>query len=183
MLSIFDNNEYLKSIQNFETVRVEMVCHGNICRSPMAAAIMHGKSLEIDSPNFVVTSSGTSAYHQGEGPHPLSQKVWEKYGFEYRHRSQPFKKQSFLDTDLILVADQTNRAQILAATSNGADKAKVFMLRQFDPVLSHIDPFGREAGDLAIPDPWGFEIDAYEEVYLQIEKAIDGMIEFFTKGR
>jgi len=183
MSTVFENSAYLKSILNFETVRVEMVCHGNICRSPMAAAMLHGKSLEITSPNFVVTSSGTSAYHQGEGAHPLSQTVWEMHGFEYRHRSQPFKKQSFLDTDLILVADQTNRAQILAAATNEADKAKVFMLRQFDPTLSHIDPSGREAGELAIPDPWGSEIDAYEEVYLQIEKAIDGMIGFFTKGR
>jgi protein-tyrosine phosphatase len=176
-------NSYLQSIRNFETVRVEMVCHGNICRSPMAAAMMHGKSLEIDSPNFVVTSSGTSAYHKGEGPHPLSQKTWENHGFEYRHKSQPFSKQSFLDTDLILVADQTNRAMILASTTNEADKAKVFMLRQFDPALAHIDPFGREAGELAIPDPWGYEIDAYEEVYLQIERAVNGLIRFFTEGR
>ena len=178
----FDNS-YLRSIKNFESVRVEMVCHGNICRSPMAAAMMHGKSLEIASPNFVVTSSGTSAYHKGEGPHPLSQKVWEKHGFDYRHKSQPFSKQSFLDTDLILVADQTNRAMILASTTNEADKAKVFMLRQFDPALAGIDPFGKEAGELAIPDPWGYEIDAYEEVYLQIERAVDGLINFFTEGR
>ena len=176
-------SQYLQSIRNFETVRVEMVCHGNICRSPMAAAMMHGKSLEISSPNFVVTSSGTSAYHKGEGPHPLSQKVWEKHGFDYRHKSQPFSKQSFLDTDLILVADQTNRAMILAATTNDADKAKVFMLRQFDPDLATLDPFGKQAGELAIPDPWGYEIDAYEEVYLQIERAVDGLIQFFSEGR
>jgi protein-tyrosine-phosphatase len=57
------------------------------------------------------------------------------------------------------------------------------MLRQFDPALVAIDPFGKEAGDLAIPDPWGYEIDAYEEVYVQIERAVDGLIAFFTKGR
>lgn len=176
-------NSYLESIRNFDVVRVEMVCHGNICRSPMAAAILHGKSLEIDLPNFVVTSSGTSAYHQGEGPHPLSQKTWENHGYEYRHKSQPFSKQSFLDTDLILVADQTNRAMILGSTTNEADKSKVFMLRQFDPVLSHLDPAGKDAADLAVPDPWGYEIDAYEAVYQQIEKAIDGMISFFTNQR
>ncbi len=177
------HNEYLKSIQNFDTVRVEMVCHGNICRSPMAAAMLHGKSLEISSPNFVVTSSGTSAYHQGEPAHPLSQKTWENHGFDYRHRSQPFSKQSFLDTDLILVADQTNRAMILGSTTNTADRAKVFMLREFDVSLSHIDPQGKEAGDLAVPDPWGYEIDAYEAVYEQIEKAVDGLITFFTSHR
>ena len=149
----------------------------------MAAAILHGKSLEISTPNFVVTSSGTSAYHQGEGPHPLSQKTWESHGYNYRHKSQPFSTQSFLDTDLILVADQTNRAMIVGSTTNETEKSKVFMLRQFDPSLSHIDPTGKHAGELAVPDPWGNEIDAYEEVYHQIEKAIDGMIAFFTSER
>ena len=57
------------------------------------------------------------------------------------------------------------------------------MLRQFDPALSHLDPFGKEAGDLAVPDPWGYEIDAYEAVYQQIEKAIDGMIAYFTSPK
>ena len=157
-----------------------MVCHGNICRSPMAAAILHGKSLEISSPNFVVTSSGTSAIHKGEEANVLSQKTWEKHGYQYRHRSQPFSTQSFLDTDLILVADQTNRAMILAATTNTADSAKVFMLREFDPSLAHIDSYGKEAGELAVPDPWGFGIEAFEEVYIQIEQAVNGLISYFT---
>ena len=149
----------------------------------MAAAILHGKSLEIDSPNFVVTSSGTSAYHKGESAHHLSQEVWERHGFDYRHKSQPFSKQSFMDTDLILVADQTNRAMIFGATDFQNDKNKFFLLREFDPALSGIDPFGRESGELVIPDPWGSEIDAYEEVYAQIEKAIDGLIHYFTSER
>ena len=149
----------------------------------MAAAILHGKSLETASPNFVVTSSGTSAFHKGEGPNPLSQEVWEKHGFEYRHRSQPFSTQSFLDTDLILVADQTNRAMILASTTNSAEKAKVFMLREFDPELNGIDPLGRNAGELAVPDPWGSGVEAFEDVFGQIEQAIDGLITYFTKGR
>ena len=177
------DNRYLLSIQNFETIRVEMVCHGNICRSPIAAALLHTKSLEILSPNFVVTSSGTSAYHQGEGPHPLSQKTWENHGITYRHKSQPFSKQSFLDTDLILVADQTNRAMILAAAKNTVEKSKVMMLRELDPLLAGIEPFGKEAGDLAIPDPWGYEIDAYESVYEQIERAVDGLINFFVSSK
>lgn len=180
---MYSISEYLQSIRRFDTIRVEMVCHGNICRSPIAAAILHNKSIEVLSPNFVVTSSGTSAYHQGESAHPLSQKVWEAHGISYRHKSTPFSKQSFLDTDVILVADQTNRAMILTAAKNMAEKSKVMMLREFDPALSHIDPFGKDAGELAIPDPWGYEIDAFESVYQQIDQAIDGLIQFFAKGR
>ena len=88
-----------------------------------------------------------------------------------------------MDTDLILVADQTNRAIIFGATDFQNDRNKVFLLREFDPTLSRIDPFGKDSGELVIPDPWGSEIDAYEEVYAQIEKAIDGLIHYFTSER
>ena len=50
-------------------IRVLFVCLGNICRSPVAAAIFRKrvkeKGLEIE---FVADSAGTSAYHIGEPP-------------------------------------------------------------------------------------------------------------------
>ena len=174
---------YLESLRGNEIIRVEMVCHGNICRSPMAAAMMHGKAQSIEIPKFVVTSSGTSAFHEGEGAHPLSQKTWENHGFTYSHTSKPFKKSSFDSVDIFLVADQTNRAMIMNSCRGDSDREKVFLLRQFDPALSAIDPFGRDSDSLIVPDPWGYEIDAYEEVYAQIELALDGLINYFAKER
>jgi protein-tyrosine-phosphatase len=50
-------------------IAVEMVCLGNICRSPMAAAVLHNKVMKIQAPRIVVSSSGTSDYHVGEGAH------------------------------------------------------------------------------------------------------------------
>lgn len=68
-------NEYLKGLASRDVIRVEMVCLGNICRSPMAAAVLHNKTLELSNPRFVVTSSGTSGWHDGEGAHHLSEKT------------------------------------------------------------------------------------------------------------
>ena len=147
----------------------------------MAAAMMHGKAQEIEVPKFLVTSSGTSAFHSGEGPHPLSQKTWEKHGLSYSHTSKQFRKSSFDSVDIFLTADQTNRAMILNQCRTEAEREKVFLLRQFDPALASIDPFGRDADSLIVPDPWGYEIDAYEEVYGQIELALNGLIEFFVR--
>lgn len=146
----------------------------------MAAAMMHGKAQSILNPTFIVTSSGTSAYHAGEGAHPLSKKTWERHGFFYSHTSKQFKKSSFDSVDIFLTADQTNRAMILNSCRNESDAEKVFLLRQFDPALSAIDPFGPDADALIVPDPWGYEIDAYEEVYSQIEVALDGLIAYFS---
>ena len=31
-----------------------------------------------------------------------------------------------------------------------------------------------------MPDPWGFGIEAFEEVYIQIEQAVNGLISYFA---
>ena len=169
-------NEYLKSLALRDVIRVEMVCLGNICRSPMAAAVLHNKTLELSHPRFIVTSSGTSGWHDGEGAHHLSEKTWKAAGYSFEHVSRKFQINFFGEADLILPMDLTNRANILNAARSDADKAKVFMLRSFDPFLSHINPTSREAEQLQVPDPWGETIEAYQEVLEMIERATDGLI-------
>lgn len=157
-------------------IKVEMVCLGNICRSPMAAAILFNKAKARTDLEIVVSSSGTSSWHAGEGAHHLSQKTWEAAGFRYDHTARQFSMSSFDDVDLILAMDLTNRANILNAARNDGDRAKVKMLRSFDPTLAHIDPISPEAQALVVPDPWGNEIEAYQEVFVMVEKAVDGLI-------
>ena len=159
-----------------KTIAVEMVCLGNICRSPMAAAVLHNKALALDSPKLIVSSSGTSNYHIGEGAHKLSQKTWEAAGYEYEHVAAQFNPKSFESQDFILCMDLTNRAMVLNATKNDQQRAKVFMLRSFDPALSHIDATSRQGEELVVPDPWGEEIDSYKKVLEMIERATDGFI-------
>ena len=50
------------------------------------------------------------------------------------------------------------------------------MLRQFDPELKGIDPLSRQGEELVVPDPWGMEMDAFEEVLEMVERATDGLI-------
>ena len=170
------SSPYLASLRNKDELHIEMVCLGNICRSPMAAAILHNKSLELVRPRVIVTSSGTSNYHIGDGAHPLSKKTWERAGYQYTHVAKQFNPASFQSQDLILAMDLSNRALILTATKSEADREKVFLLRQFDPELERIDPISREGADLQVPDPWGEEIDAYQEVLEMIERAVNGLL-------
>ena len=46
--------------------------------------------------------------------------------------------------------DLTNRAIIKGATDDETFKSKVFLLRQFDPALEHIDPYAPEAEKLSL---------------------------------
>ena len=72
--------------------------------------------------------------------------------------------------------DLSNRAMVLTAAKNESDRQRVFLLRQFDPALSHVDPLSREASELQVPDPWGEELDAYQEVLEMIERAVNGLL-------
>ena len=72
--------------------------------------------------------------------------------------------------------DLSNRAMVLTAAKNESDCQRVFLLRQFDPELQNIDPVSREANLLQVPDPWGEEIEAYQEVLHMIESAVAGLL-------
>jgi len=51
-------------------VSVLMVCLGNICRSPMAEAVLKHRIAErtdLEGFRFEVDSAGTGAYHAGDG--------------------------------------------------------------------------------------------------------------------
>ena len=159
------------------TVAIEMVCLGNICRSPLAAAVLANRASEISEPRIVVSSSGTSNYHVSEGAHKLSIHTWRAAGYNYEHTARQFSVRSFDEQDLILTMDLTNRAMVLSAAKTDEHRSKVFMLRQFDPELAHIDPQSREAELLQVPDPWGEELDSYQRVLEMIERAVSGLLE------
>lgn len=159
-------NSYLESLKGRESIRIEMVCLGNICRSPMAAAVLANRAQEISSPQIQVTSSGTSAWHVGESAHHLSERTWRSAGYSYHHEARQFQVNHFDEVDLILAMDESNMSNILALARSEEDRAKVAMLREFD-----------EGGDsLEVPDPWGNEIDAYHDVLAMVEAAVSGLL-------
>jgi protein-tyrosine phosphatase len=62
--------------------------------------------------------------------------------------------------------DLSNQANILALARTEEDRAKVAMLRAFDP----------GADSLEVPDPWGNELEAYQEVLAMVEAAVSGLL-------
>lgn len=136
----------------------------------MAAAVLANRAAEIEKPEIVVTSSGTSSWHVGEGAHQLSEKTWKLAGYSHSHTARQFTAESFDEVDLILAMDQSNHANILQLARNEQDRAKVAMLRSFDP---HVES---GADSIEVPDPWGNEIDAYQEVLEMVEAAVTGLL-------
>ena len=156
--------------------RVMMVCLGNICRSPMAAAILDNRARRMGA-DIVVSSAGTADYHVGQGPNEMSLQVWRDAGYVYEHTASQFTAERFDDADLILVMDPSNHRNVMRLSRGPQDAAKVAYLRSFDPGLA--DRVGDPAA-LTVPDPWGMPRAEFEAVRRMIESAVDGLLTSLT---
>jgi protein-tyrosine phosphatase len=149
----------------------------------MAAAVLSNKVLMVENLDIQVSSSGTSGWHIGQGPHPTSKLVWEKAGYQHLHVASQFKVNDYFVNDYILVMDSSNYENVLALAPSEEERAKVFYLRSFDPALQEIEPTSSEYFKLEVPDPYNQHEDAYREVLAMIESAVDGFIDHLTRGR
>jgi protein-tyrosine phosphatase len=164
------------------SLSVAMVCLGNICRSPMAAAVLANKAKSLDF-EIRVSSSGTSGWHIGEGPHPTSKLVWEKAGYLHDHKASQFKANDYFVNDYILVMDSSNYENVLALAPSQEDAKRVYYLRSFDPALTNIDPLSSDYFKLEVPDPYNQPEESYQRVLAMIESAVDGFIERVIQDR
>ena len=124
---------------------VLIVCSANICRSPMAEAIL--KKLVSERPDadqWHVESAGTWAM-DGNPPALLSQFVMEKMGMDISaHRSQPTSLKLLDNFDLILTMEDEHKEYL--QDRYGEVKDRIYMLSEM--VGEWVD----------IPDPIGGEL-------------------------
>ena len=157
----------LSHLKDRDLLLITMVCLGNICRSPMAAAVLHNKVASIEKPKIIVDSAGTSNWHVGQGPNPPSQRTWERAGYKYDHIASQFNYSRLVAADLVLVMDRYNFENVSSLVTNESEESKIYYLRQFDPTTQ--DSF-------EVPDPYSLPDSAFEEVLGMVERATDGLI-------
>lgn len=144
---------------------ITMVCYGNICRSPMAAAVLNQKVKKLNL-KITVDSAGTSNWHVGQGPNPPSKKIWESAGYQYEHVASQFNYSRLVAADLVLVMDDHNHQQVSQLATTDEELAKIFYLREFDATAQ-----SRE-----VPDPYSMPDSAFQSVLEMVERATDGLI-------
>jgi len=147
-----------------------MVCHGNICRSPLAEGILQYKA-NAAGLNWKVDSAGTSDEHEGDQPHRLSQKVARINGIDISNQcSRPFRKTDMLGYDKIYVMDSYNYINIKRMSKELWNEKKV------DLLMNELYP----GKNINVPDPWYGEEDGYHEVFKMISEACDAIIEKYS---
>ena len=150
--------------------RVSMVCLGNICRSPMAQAVLTARLADegLDA-RVEVDSGGTGSWHIGEQADPRARAVLARHGYDAEaHRARQVGAAWFTDHDLLLAMDHDN-ARTLRRLAPDADAAgRVMLLRSFDPEAG--------ADDLHVPDPYYGEEHDFVEGLAIIERSVDGLV-------
>ncbi len=150
-------------------MRVAMVCLGNICRSPMAAAVASALVRDAGMDGQVtVESFGTAGYHVGEcadrqAESALARNGWPAGG----HRARQLGPADIAAADLVLCADLANREEVRRLAPPGTDLTKIRMLRSYDPQ-------GGERSE--VPDPWGLDDAGFDRALAMIERSCRGLV-------
>jgi len=155
--------------------RITAVCLGNICRSPIAEAVIRDRVETAGLGDVVVVdSAGTGDWHIGHGadPRSLSTLALNDYLLD-GHAAQQITAEWFADLDLVLAMDSANFRDLQTLARRVGIDADLHMLRAFDPALAHLTA---PHPDLDVPDPYYGGDDGFTEVLAMIEAAADGLI-------
>lgn len=151
--------------------RIMFVCHGNICRSPMAEFILKKMlSEEKLTERFVVASSATSTEEiwgdVGNPVYPPAKRELLKHGITCEgKRAVQLKKSDYDKYDYFIAMDSMNVRNIMRIFGSDKD-GKVSRL------LDHTD----EKRDVA--DPW--YTDRFDVTYSDIEKGCRALLKELT---
>lgn len=155
------------SFRTFAPMKILLVCHGNICRSPMAEGLLRDMA-KARHLSVVTDSAGTSDEHAGEPPHRLAQATMLRHDHDISGlRSRQLDAEDFTHFDLLLAMDDANLRNMrkLAPGAELARKARAVM------------DFARHHKEREVPDPyWGGAAD-YEHVYDLLTDALKGVLD------
>ncbi len=139
--------------------RILIVCAGNLCRSPLAEALLRarlsaaGRITEVGSAGLIAAL--------GHPPDELTEAVARHHGLDLSaHRSRPLEPEMIRRADLVLTMEQDQRRQMLSLTPLAA--GKLYLLGHWT---------GSE-----IADPYLQDWPAHERAYAQIAAAVDAWL-------
>ena len=155
-------------MERTHTKRILLVCTGNICRSPLAAALLQRALAQRGIDGLEVASAGTGAWDGA----PVSEGAY-LVGLERgldlsAHRARLLTRELVEEADLVLTMARHHRARVDELGGEG----HVFVLGEYA---------GREGDDAEVSDPFGGDLEVYRDTCVELEALIDTAVERIVK--
>jgi protein-tyrosine-phosphatase len=136
--------------------RVVLVCTGNICRSPLAEALLRAALKERGVGDVDVSSAGTGAW-DGAPASEGAYLVGLERGLDLSgHRARLLTREVVEQADLILTMARHHRARVQELGGEG----RVHVLGEYA---------GRSPDEGEVSDPFGGDLDVYRQTCAELE--------------
>lgn len=143
--------------------KVLFVCLGNICRSPLAAAIFRKQVAELDL-DIAFDSAGVGGWHIGQGADARAVVAGRIQGIDLeRHVARRLRHEDFELFDLILVMDQEVYDTTADLAPEGTKDKIVFL-----------STFGKSGAQEDIPDP--YFSGQFDPVIAKLDDCVAGLL-------
>lgn len=144
--------------------RILFVCHGNICRSPMAEFVMKHLVDEAGfTDRFYIASAATSTEELGSDIHPGTRRMLDQHGIPHpRRHARQLRRDEANDWDYIVGMDEENMRNIARMLGPDA-RNKTSKLLSF------------AGSDADVADPW--YTDNFEATYRDVLAGCQALLE------
>ena len=147
-------------------IKILFVCHGNICRSPMAEFMFKDmvKKRNI-ADDFYIESKAVSQEEIGNDIYPPAKRKLREKGIEFSsHQASQIRREDFSNYDYILVMDSSNlRYLAYLGMEKYYKNDQVFKLMHF------------ASSNKDVADPW--YTGDFEETWKDVNKGCYAMLE------
>ena len=150
-------------------IKVLFICHGNICRSPMAEFIMKYLVEERGlSTEFHIASAATSTEEIGSRVHHGTAAILDRLGIDYSEkRARQMTKKDYQDYDMLIGMDEWNMRN-MNRIAGGDPEGKLHLLLDFTD----------RPGDVA--DPW--YTHNFEVTYRDVMDGCEGLLAYLEEN-
>lgn len=153
-------------------IKILFICHGNICRSPMAEFIMKDivKKNNVEN-QFNIESAATSAEEVGNSIYPNAREQLIKHnigGFKDK-RARQVRKSDYDEFDYLIIMDEENRYGLERIIGRDSES-------KISKLLDFVDDEKIKGQD--IDDPW-YTRD-FDLTYDEIKKGCEGLLKFLN---